>query len=1080
MASDYALIRTDNEREYGAGIGRWGPDLLTNRYDDRTHFIFELLQNAEDALARRKGWQGWRAVNFSLSATELRVTHCGKPFDGPDVRGICGIGDSTKDLTAIGRFGIGFKSVYAFTHQPEVHSGAEDFAIENFVWPIAISPINRHADETVFVLPLPSEDAGAHSEIAEGLRRLGARTLLFLRHIEEIAWSVEGGPSGLYVRGKPEQIGESARRIVLLGEEDGKPDVEETWLLFTRDAKTLDGTVVGRIEIAFSLIQDRKLDRWSVQVVNDSHLVVFFPTVVETHLGFLVQGPYRTTPSRDNVPRNDPWNQHLAQETATLLVEALRALRAMGLLDVDALRTLPLDPSKFEEGRMFAPLFVAVREALKTETLLPASGVGHVSAGTAKLARTQELRELFDPAQLAKLYGATGDMFWLSGDITEDRTPELQKYVMRELGIAEVTPVAILPKLTQALLEQQSDGWMRQLYEFLHGQPALLRLGRFKDVPLVRLEDGKHVTPAKDGRPQAFLPAPIATDFPTVRGAVCGTDVARAFLVGLGLTPPDPVDDVIWNVLPKHRGARAPATREDYEADIRRILAAFATDSKVQRDKLVVALRGSAFVRAIKPSDGTKWFSPPGNVYLATERLKDLFAGVSNVLLIDDSFSCLRGEPVRDLLVACGAARYLQPVRFEPTFTPQERAEMRRLGGCESSSGAETIEDSSIRGLDKLLATLAELDPESRAARAAVLWEALGDLEGQGAGAFAGSYRWTYFHARSYAFDAAFVRQLNETAWVPDASGNLQRPEFVVFDGLGWKPNPFLLSKIRFKPPIIDQLAKEAGLEPGVLDLLKRLGVTSVADLHRLGIKEQPGTPGQPAPDDVDDALKKLLGGAPEPTPPVDDPSGSDPQGSGTGDGGSGTGGGPGGSGGKGTGGSGDGKGGGRTQGSGDGGTKKRTPGGSGGRPFISYVATGPDDEDPDPDGLDQTARMALEAQAITLILEREPKWQRTPTHNPGFDLLEPGAAGTTARWCEVKAMTGSLRDRPVGLSHTQFDCAREHGQAYWLYVVERAGAKDARIVRIQDPAGKARTFTFDHGWLDIAALDTEQENPEE
>lgn len=109
-------------------------------------------------------------------------------------------------------------------------------------------------------------------------------------------------------------------------------------------------------------------------------------------------------------------------------------------------------------------------------------------------------------------------MLWLSGDITEDRTPELQKYVMRELGIAEVAPAAILPKLTQALLEQQSDGWMRQLYEFLHGQPALLRLGRFKDVPLVRLEDGKHVTPAKDGRPQAFLPAPIATDFPDGSG----------------------------------------------------------------------------------------------------------------------------------------------------------------------------------------------------------------------------------------------------------------------------------------------------------------------------------------------------------------------------------------------------------------------------------------------------------------------------------------------------------------------------------------------------------------------------------
>ena len=79
--------------------------------------------------------------------------------------------------------------------------------------------------------------------------------------------------------------------------------------------------------------------------------------------------------------------------------------------------------------------------------------------------------------------------------------------------------------------------------------------------------------------------------------------------------------------------------------------------------------------------------------------------------------------------------------------------------------------------------------------------------------------------------------------WVPDADGNLHAPKLVVFDTLGWKPNPFLQSKIRFKPPIIDQLAKEAGIEPGVLDLLKKLGVTSEADLRaRLGVKEDTDT----------------------------------------------------------------------------------------------------------------------------------------------------------------------------------------------------------------------------------------------
>src|SRR5437588_12680040 len=109
MPSDYGAIKADNERRYGTDIGRIGPMLLADRYDDRTHFIFELLQNAEDALARRPGWHGSRSVTFHLTESALRVSHFGHPFDEADVRGICGIAESTKDLTAIGRFGIGFK-----------------------------------------------------------------------------------------------------------------------------------------------------------------------------------------------------------------------------------------------------------------------------------------------------------------------------------------------------------------------------------------------------------------------------------------------------------------------------------------------------------------------------------------------------------------------------------------------------------------------------------------------------------------------------------------------------------------------------------------------------------------------------------------------------------------------------------------------------------------------------------------------------------------------------------------------------------------------------------------------------------
>lgn len=1078
MASDYEAIRCDNRLRYGTDIGRIGPMLLSDRYDDRTHFISELLQNAEDALARRTGLSGPRAVQFTLADGILRVSHYGKPFDEQDVRGICGIADSTKDKAAIGRFGIGFKSVFAFTDRPEIHSGAEEFVIENFVWPATVPGIDRSADETVIILPLKTQDGAAYQEITRGLQRLGARTLLFLRQVEEIEWNVLGGPSGFYIRSSPDWADESVRRITVIGQEEGRKDIEETWLIFSRPIIGNEGVAGGQVEAAFSIAQQDDSGREVVRPVKSSPLVVYFPTVLETHLGFLLQGPYRTTPSRDNVPRDDQWNQHCVRESAKLLRQALCWLRDHDLLDTGALRCLPLDSAKFSQAAMFAPVFQETKHTLRSVPLLPRFDGGYVAAPNARLARTQELRALLGPTQLAALFDRSENLAWLSGEITADRTPELRQYLIRELEIAEVTPESMLSRLDASFLEAQPDQWILKLYEFLNGQPSLRR--RLKEQPLVRLNDGTHVVGHRDGRPMAFLPGKTETDFPTVRATVCSTDAAREFLRSLGLTEPDPVDDVIWNILPRYRGDEVDVRDDDYEADIRRIVKAFATDSKGQREKLLGALRGTRFVMAVGVGAGSKGFSTPGVVYLATERLKDLFAGVSDVLLVDDTYACLRGEDTRELLEACGATRYLQPIAVDASFSWEELREIRIAAGCESISATDSIEDRTLRGLDGVLALLPHLDAPERAKKAVLLWEALGDLEDRrGTGVFSGAYRWYYVQRRSTTFDAAFVRKLNKIAWVPDATGELQRPEFILFESLGWKTNPFLQSKIRFKPPLIDQLAKEVGIEPGVLDLLKKLGVTSEGELReRLGLVVEPESEHEPEskaegdPGDVADAVSKLLGDAPEPTPPVPDVMGSEPRGSAghtgtsrtdratrSNDGGGSTG-------------SGTGKAaGGRTPAS-EKAAGDHGPAASGRRPFISYVGAHPDQEEPDPDGLEKAARMALEEQAIVRILRAEPGLQRTPAHNPGFDLFEPAGEGQPTRLIEVKAMTGSLNDRPVGLSHTQFAYAQQHGESYWLYVIEHAGEDRAAIVRIQDPAGKARTFTFDRGWREVAQVE--------
>lgn len=1096
MPSDYAAVCEANRTEYG-NVGRWGRDLLVDRYDSASHFIFEFLQNAEDALRRRKGWNGSREVRFELRTDALRIVHCGKPFSLGDVKGVCGVGETTKDLTDIGRFGIGFKSIYSVTERPEVHSGDENFAIENFAFPTAVAPIARGEDETVFVLPLRTDTPSLYDTIEEGLRRLGPRTLLFLRQIEEIAWSVEGGSRGLYLKGGAEDAGHGNRRVSIIGEVDGQSVDDETWLIFAQEVHRESGEAAGNVEIAFLLERDAD-NRVAVRRLDSSPLVAFFPTVLPTHLGFLVQGPYRTTPSRDNVPPRDPWNIRLVQVTANLLVDALEALKVDGLLDVAALQSLPLDRRKYADGTMFAPLFKTVHAALSSRPLLPRAGGGWSQAAAARLARTQELRELFDSRQLGSLLGNAGEVHWLTGEITRDTAASLRHYLLYELNVTELTPEQILPRFNRSFLESQSDEWIVRLYEFLAGQPALLRQGKAAAIPLVRLEDGSHVIPEADGQPQAFLPSSIKTDFPTVRRSVCGRTKPLEFLRALGLTEPDAVDDVVRNLLPKYNRDTVDVEDVEYAADIRRILNAFNTQHRGQREKLIAALRETSFVMSVDLGDGQKYISKPGDLYLATERLTALLAGVPGAMVVDDSYDCLRGNAMRDLLEACGASRSLIQVPIGCDLSWQERSELRQAAGCENMSWEEPIQDHTLRCLPELLKLLPTLGTDARRERAQLLWDALKDVEERrGTGAFSATYAWHYYRRRQAIFDPAFVRSLNSTPWVPDSDGELQRPEFVTLESLAWNSHPFLASKITFKKPIIDELAIEAGIEPRVLEILKKRGLTSVDDLiAAIGVGDEPEPATEPSstardtsegagaaasspPGSVDDSTKNHVGGTAAPTPGVLDPAGIDPSESVDGHGGDtqhGVGGDSGPAGrtiaspphgaGKGTErGHGNGSKGAHSNDSG----RKRTPGSAGGRPFISYLGTHPSDEEPDPDGLSHDTRMALEAKAIDLILALEPGLERTPPGNRGYDLFEQGEDNRPVRWIEVKAMTGCLQDRPVGMSRPQFECAEEHGDSFWLYVVEHADSPQARVVRIQDPAGRARTFTFDRGWLEVA-----------
>ena len=682
MPSDYGKICEGNIRRRGEEFDDIGRLISEQLYSDRSHFIYELLQNAEDALARRFRQQpddiSSCGVRFRLFRDKLEFRHFGVPFDEDDVRGVSDVlrGTKEEDVSQIGKFGIGFKSVYAFTSSPEVHSGDEHFVIKRYIRPeqkkdpdrlLSIAPA---PNETVFVFPFDHKDfsaAKAFDLILDKLRRLGPRVLLFLRQIDEIAWRVESdGEEGQYLKEttKVGTIG-NAHRTSVIGQKNGQEE-EENWIVFERPVT--DSNVGNRVtvEVAYRTELDSDGKKESIVSIDRSQLVIYFPTQKDTRLGFLIQGPYNPTTARDNILSDDDWNEKLIAETAKLVVESMHQLKKMGMLSVSALSALPIKFTEMvdrysylhhRDGDFYAEfqgIYTKVREALLNEDLLPANDGTYVSARNAKLARGAALLKILNQAKLGDLFQSSDDIKWLSDEITQDRTPDLRSYLMQELDIEEVEPEVFARNLSGRFLSSQDDDWLIEFYKFLVEQKALWRPPRWRGdeggilrtKPILRLEDGSQVNPfTNDGSPNAYLAVEKETEtsLPIVKMNLAENEEVLGFLKGMGIPELDVVAEVIEEILPKYRDDAVAVEPEENNVDLKKIERAYDTDSRTSKERLRRKLGETPFILAECPSTGKAMYRVPDQVYFATDDLCTYFMGYG-------SFACVRLDHPQSVL----------------------------------------------------------------------------------------------------------------------------------------------------------------------------------------------------------------------------------------------------------------------------------------------------------------------------------------------------------------------------------------------------------------------------------------------
>lgn len=290
-----------------------------NQYDENS-VLFELLQNADDALKDIIKTKPKTSFDVNVAGNKITVSHYGREINqspaGEDAAKylddlynmltINGSNKSKKDNDT-GKFGLGFKSVHLVCDKPVIRSGELQFEIIGGMYPKTITDIRLNPGETRIELPLR---AGKSSEsIISEFKKNAILQTIFCKCIDKITvngfdYSVQEIDIGKYSTGT----------ITLIESE------EKSYLLFENLQAKLPFSILFKLsDNKKTVVEMRKTDGkkvWNTTPLSDGE-----------NLPFAINSEFIPDTGRKHLAdnKNDSVLAVIANEFAHLLADYLQS-----------------------------------------------------------------------------------------------------------------------------------------------------------------------------------------------------------------------------------------------------------------------------------------------------------------------------------------------------------------------------------------------------------------------------------------------------------------------------------------------------------------------------------------------------------------------------------------------------------------------------------------------------------------------------------------------------------------------------------------------------------------------------------